>query len=739
MELLDLYYGRKAWSDCLQEQLKVEGLEEFFSWRPGGPDSPVCGAEGARVALELSPADYETVLESGLGAMGAAISKIGFHARMVTTTLALQQYRAGGEGGYPADRQYGVGRERGDPSEPGHLQALIDPTICTLCTLELGMDVLAGGIDRLNADFNLFMGDIIWKLEMQHETLSTVLQEIRLAEFEREARAYRTRAERAYINGWYEEALGDFLEAEARNYPDFAVHRSIANISLYHLVDLPRALDYFRKAAKYARPSDRRQSAEAHLFAGIVCIMLRQLEDAISHMAVAANLNPELYEAHYQNACLQALCGQADSAMANLEPAINGDPRYYERARRDSLFDEMRPQVEGLLDRLLEPVHHRMAQVERDKDKLSGYVIAAPEKEHIAKLFRAVEEKRDTAATTYKAGLVFLETLSELQRELAGIHDLFYKQYEMDPRDYVRSIAFSPDGRLLASGFLNGGIRIWSVYDGRDAVSFQGHLASVNSVAFSPDGEMLASAGRDRAIKIWDVASGDEMLSLAGHDDEVSAVAFSPDGQWLASGSYDKTVRIWRAATGHEVQPLFGHTKKVTSALFSPDGKWLASGSSDKTVKLWDVLSGLPILTLMGNTRGVASLAFSPDGKLLASGGEDTRVRLWDTTSGDLIRTLSGLRYGATSVACSPDGETVAAGSLGQTVSMWKLATGAPIKNLRFDDISYNSVAFSPQGYWLALGSRDLQLWLKVVLTPEEYTRVKAGEARARVKLQARY
>jgi WD40 repeat protein len=115
---------------------------------------------------------------------------------------------------------------------------------------------------------------------------------------------------------------------------------------------------------------------------------------------------------------------------------------------------------------------------------------------------------------------------------------------------------------------------------------------------------------------------------------------------------------------------------------------------------------------------------------LLASGGEDTRVRLWDTTSGDLILTLSGLRYGATSVAFSPDGETVAAGSLGQTVSMWKLATGAPIKNLRFDNISYNSVAFSPQGFWLALGSRDLQLWLKVVLTPEEYARVKAGEAR---------
>jgi WD40 repeat protein len=711
MELIDLYYGRKSWSDYLQGQLRVDGLEEFFSCRSSSAEALV-SRTASTLTLQLSPVDYETVLESGLGAMGAAISKTRFQARTPAATMALNGY---------SGRQHEAQEFESPIDTPGR-------------TLELGMDKLAGGIDRLNADFNLFMGDIIWKLEMRHERLCTVLEEIRLAEFEREARAYRTRAERAYINGWYEEALGDFFEAEARNYPDFTVHRSIASISLYHLPNLPRALDYFRKAAKYARPSDRRQSAEAHLFAGIVCIMQHQLDDAIRHMAEASKLNPDLYEARYQNACLQALRGQAEPAMANLEPAINGDPRYFERARRDRLFEDMRPQVQAMLDRLLEPVRHRMAQVERDRDKLSGYVIAAPERERITRLFHAVEQQRSTAATTYKAGLALLETLSEIQQELAGIHDLFYKQYEMDPRDYVRSIAFSPDGRLLASGFLNGGIRIWNVYEGLDALSFQGHLASVNSVAFSPDGEMLASAGRDRIIKLWDVASGDELQSLTGHDDEVSAVTFSPDGQWLASGSYDRTVRIWRAATGHEVQPLLGHTKKVTSALFSPDGKLLASGSSDKTVKLWDVMSGLPVRTLTGNTKGVASLAFSPDGSLLASGGEDTKVRLWDTDGGDLIRIFSGLRYGVTSVAFSPDGETLAAGSLGQTVAMWKLATGAPIKNLRFDDISYNSVAFSPQGYWLALGSRDLQLWLKVVLTKDEYAKVKAGEARTRTR-----
>src|SRR5260370_13615091 len=168
--------------------------------------------------------------------------------------------------------------------------------------------------------------------------------------------------------------------------------------------------------------------------------------------------------------------GQVAAAIASLEPAINGDPRYYERDRRDRLFDDMRPQVQELLDRLMRPVRERAAQVEQDKQKLSGYVIATSEEERLTKLFQAVEQQM-AAATTYKAGLVFLETLSQLHQELAGINDLFCKQYEMDPRDYVRSIAFSPDGRLLASGFLNGGIKIWSVYEGLGARGLRGHFA----------------------------------------------------------------------------------------------------------------------------------------------------------------------------------------------------------------------------------------------------------------------
>ena len=149
-----------------------------------------------------------------------------------------------------------------------------------------------------------------------------------------------------------------------------------------------------------------------------------------------------------------------------------------------------------------------------------------------------------------------------MQQELRGIYDLFYKQYEMDARDYARSIAISPDGRWLATGFLYEGIRVWEVDTGLPVQTLKGHAASINSIAFSPEGALLASGSRDRSIKLWDAQSGVEVRELRGHDGEVTAVTFSPDGQWLASASSDRTVRLWRVVTGREVEVMTGHTRK---------------------------------------------------------------------------------------------------------------------------------------------------------------------------------
>ncbi|HZF37741.1 MAG TPA: hypothetical protein VE715_02860 [Blastocatellia bacterium] len=595
----------------------------------------------------------------------------------------------------------------------------------------LGIEKLAGGLESLKADFNLLLGDLVWRSEMQQESLTSILEEIRLAEFEREARAYRTRAERAYLNGWYEEALGDFLEAEKRNYPDYAVHRSIAQIYLYHIINLPKALEYFDKAAKYARPSDQKQAAEAHYFAGIVCVIERQLEPALGHLRRATELNPELAEAHYEQSRVASLLGDGEQAVASLAQAIKGDARYYERAKSDAAFDSIHPQVQILLDQLMRPVREKIVEVKQDAAQLDGCLIARSMEEEIANAFHQV--KRQAAESpTYRTGLQLLDALSLIQQDLRDLRGRYYKQFEIDPRDYVRSVAFSNDGRFLALGFLHGSLQVWEVGSGMMLYSHASHHASVTSVAFSPNNLLLASGSRDNTVKLWEADTGQELQALRGHKGEVSAVAFSPDGQWLVSSSHDRLIKIWRVVTGREAQTLEGHTMQVTAAIFTPDGQTIVSASWDKTIRLWSVATGLTTQILTGHSKGVGSLAVSPapgpNGRWLASGGEDATVKLWDLTTGREARTFSGHRNSVTSVAFSPDGELLAAGCLGQVVIVWKRETGAVVKRLRYEDISYNSVAFSPRGEWLALGSRDLQLWLKAILTEEEYAAMRANE-----------
>ncbi len=586
--------------------------------------------------------------------------------------------------------------------------------------LELAMEKLASGLAGLKADFNLLLGDMVWKCEMQQQSLAGILEEIRLAEFEREARAYRIRAERAYLNGWYEEALGDFLEAAKRNYPDYAVHRSIGQIYFYHLVDLPRALEFFRKAAKYAEPADQKQSAEAHYFAAMVSVLQQQLEPALDHLQQATRLDPELAEAHYQQSCVAARLDRTEQAIAGLAKAIEGDARYFERAKSETAFNAMRPRIQSLLDQLMQPVRSKVLEVKQDAASLQGYVIARPVEEKIADAFHLVERQM-ADSPTYRTGLQLLDTLSQIQQELRSLRDRYFKQYEIDPRDYVRSVAFSNDGRLLASGFLHGNLQVWEVGSGRKLYAHTAHGASVVSVAFSPNNLWLASGSRDNTIKLWEADTGKELQVLRNHKAEVSAVAFSPDGQWLVSGSHDRTIKLWRVVTGREAQTLTGHDQQVTAALFTPDGQTIVSGSWDRTIRLWNAASGRTLRTLTGHAKGVASLAVSPDGQWLASGGEDARVKLWDLKTGSELQSFSEHGNGVTSVAFSPDGELLAAGCLGQIVIVWKLSTGEVVKRLRYENISYNSVAFSPQGQWLALGSRDLQLWLKAILTVEEY------------------
>jgi WD40 repeat protein len=277
----------------------------------------------------------------------------------------------------------------------------------------------------------------------------------------------------------------------------------------------------------------------------------------------------------------------------------------------------------------------------------------------------------------------------------------------------IFSVAFSPNGKVLAAGTAEGQVRLWRVIDGQPLLTCDGHLGAGWSVAFSPDGRLLASGSTGGMVCLWDANSGQSLKTLAGHTYQVWSVAFSPDGCLLASGSTDGTVRLWDVSTGQSLETLAGHTHQVRSVAFSPDGRLLASGSFDHTLRLWDVSTGQCLETLAGHTYQVRSVAFSPDGRLLASSSNDYTLRLWDVSTGQSLKALSGHTHWVSAVAFSPDGRLLASGSEDQTVRLWDVSTGQCLKTLAGHTSWVSSVAFSPDGRLLASGNNDLtvRLW----------------------------
>ena len=277
----------------------------------------------------------------------------------------------------------------------------------------------------------------------------------------------------------------------------------------------------------------------------------------------------------------------------------------------------------------------------------------------------------------------------------------------------VVSVAFSPDGKLLAMGDTNGEIRLRQVADGKQLFICLGHTNWVTSLAFSSDGSTLASSSTDYTVKLWDVSTGQCLQTLQGHDDNVWSVAFSPDAKMLASGSDDQTVRLWSVSTGVCKRTFQGHSNWVLSVAFSPDGQKLVSGSEDHTIRLWEVNTGQALRTFQGHSDGIRSITLSPDGQMLASGSEDHTIRLWDVSTGVCLKIFQGHSNRVFSVAFRAQGDILASGSFDSSVRLWDISTGQALRTFQGHSNWVFSVAFRSQGDILASGSYDqtVRLW----------------------------
>jgi WD40 repeat protein len=277
------------------------------------------------------------------------------------------------------------------------------------------------------------------------------------------------------------------------------------------------------------------------------------------------------------------------------------------------------------------------------------------------------------------------------------------------------AVAFSPDGKLLATGSY-GQVAIWDLVKVQPVKVLTNVLGAVNDVRFSPDGTLLAVAGGQPAgkgdLRLYQVADWKLLATMRDHDDVIFSVAFHPQENRLASASFDKTVRVWSVPDGKLLKTFDHHSDFVYSVAYSPDGKQLVSGSKDRSVKIIDADTGKSVFSVSDRDQDVLCVAYSPDGKQVVASGLEPGITVWDPKTGEKSKALAGHGASVHELAFSKDGKVLVSAGGDKTVKLWNGTTAPAAKTFAVGSVVY-AVAVRPDGKRIATGSFDglVRLW----------------------------
>lgn len=279
-------------------------------------------------------------------------------------------------------------------------------------------------------------------------------------------------------------------------------------------------------------------------------------------------------------------------------------------------------------------------------------------------------------------------------------------------KDWVQGVAFSPDGKWLASAGNDKAVMLWDVATGNPVSTLLGHGAAVNAVAFSPDGKRLASAGNDGIVRVWDPLAGKPVATLKGPGNALYALAFAPDGRSLAAGGKDRIITQWDVASGRRLRVYEGHAGDVYAVAFSPDAKMLISGGADRKVRIWLTDSGAQAADLPQHREQVLAVAWSHDGRYMVSGDITHAIRVWDARMSAMMRVVN-VPGAVLALAFAPDDSWFVAGVDDNQIRFFDMHGGAAIEALGGHKDYVQALAVSADGRWLASGSRDrtVRLW----------------------------